>query len=404
MGWLVAQLLGLVKTSEVVKRRVPEDELKGFPAKYAQLSQLAKKMWTSSDADDEELQHELHQQLRHAMLAAFEYVDVLVTTFGQSTQAPVVNVFRPYCICMEELAQVAEHSIWGGFARHWHSPVRLAVGGLEQIPPSTFAPKQTNPLTHTCASSLQIRLFRCGLVMPTLAILHRFRTQDGVDLMNTIYHRRTKEFIAGVGATTESAHAAREHTQKGWPEIGGNGTLVMVDIETSNIGWDTASSRCCLKSATLCIKIVVDLLKEGCSAGQILYVTPYNGQLRLFNEMQALMASKVRELKEEIYSIRCSTIDAIQGSEVPVVVFDAVCPRGGNFVTESHQRALVGLTRFQGSMIVVTSAENIRASVGPDHPLLKALDFLKNTSRLVTLADLDGLIEFPEVDLEASDR
>ena len=107
------------------------------------------------------------REFRLAMFGALDYVDILVTTFGQCTQPEVIEVFHPYCIIMEELAQVAEANVWPVFGAHWMAHVRLAVGGMEQIPPTSFAPAEKNPMSDSYASSLQTRLAKAGLRTPT---------------------------------------------------------------------------------------------------------------------------------------------------------------------------------------------------------------------------------------------
>ena len=69
--------------------------------------------------------------------------------------------------------------------------MRLAVGGMGQIPPDVIY-----------ASSLQTRLAKAELRTPSLTILHRFHTQEGFDFMNIVHSREEKSFSAGENSVT----------------------------------------------------------------------------------------------------------------------------------------------------------------------------------------------------------
>ena len=162
MGLFVVQLLGLIEMNDAMKQRISRDKLEGFQKMHSELKYLTDELRAGYAVD----QNEVCQKLKRALISAFEFVDILVTTLDLALCAPVANVFLPWCICVE-LAGVAEHKIWPIFSRFWYARVRLVVGGPEPDPPPALD-LANNPLASTCASTFLARLKKTGLKMATL--------------------------------------------------------------------------------------------------------------------------------------------------------------------------------------------------------------------------------------------
>lgn len=118
-------------------------------------------------------------------------------------------------------------------------------------------------------------------------------------------------------------------------------------------------------------------------------ITPYNAQSRLV----LAMIRDLQEKDERYMSISCATVHQFQGSEKPVIIYDAVdcfrMPYPGTLITSmkndnANRLFNVAITRAQGKFILVANTDYfIRKNLSDKLLFRKAIDYIsKNDSYL----------------------
>ncbi|MBR0340884.1 MAG: AAA family ATPase [Oscillospiraceae bacterium] len=113
-------------------------------------------------------------------------------------------------------------------------------------------------------------------------------------------------------------------------------------------------------------------------------ITPYHSQSRLLHAIARSIGTRYPEL----HPIKCSTVHQFQGSEMPVIIFDAVdCyrqPYPGKLLNSKKNDYAdrlfnVALTRAQGKFIAIANADYMREKDLPKDLLLREMiDALRN--------------------------
>lgn len=134
------------------------------------------------------------------------------------------------------------------------------------------------------------------------------------------------------------------------------------------------SSRINVLSAMIDIAVAVQAAKKY----EVGIITPYHSQSRLLHAM----ARSVCSLHPELHPIKCSTVHQFQGSEMPVIIFDAVdCYRQQfpGILLSSKKNAYadrlfnVALTRAQGKFIAVANVDYMQEKNLPIDLLLREM-------------------------------
>lgn len=140
------------------------------------------------------------------------------------------------------------------------------------------------------------------------------------------------------------------------------------------------SSRINLMSAMICVKLA-ELYSDLYDVG---IITPYNAQARLVLAM-------IRDLQErnlKFSTISCATVHQFQGSEKPIIIYDAVdCFRmsyPGTLLTSQKNDTAnrlfnVALTRTQGKFILVANKDYLfRKKISKDLMFTRMLELLNS--------------------------
>ncbi len=170
-------------------------------------------------------------------------------------------------------------------------------------------------------------------------------------------------------------------------------------------------SRINLMSAMMCIKLAEKFVEEY----KVGIITPYNAQSRLI----LAMIRDLQERDKKFSAISCATVHQFQGSEKPVVIYDAVdCFRmayPSNLLTSqkndiANRLFNVALTRTQGKFILVSNREYLKKKKLSKKLLFtKALDFMTNEELNICQEKLIKVLgtqenEFPEMFLGECDE
>jgi len=109
-------------------------------------------------------------------------------------------------------------------------------------------------------------------------------------------------------------------------------------------------SRLNVAEAEVVIRIVEELLRCGVEEGSIGVISPFKAQ-------RGLIIGMLRRLN--IKGVEVDTVDAFQGREKDVVVFDVTSTSSFGFSTDAH-RLNIALTRARLKLVVVGNAEAIQ--------------------------------------------
>lgn len=149
-------------------------------------------------------------------------------------------------------------------------------------------------------------------------------------------------------------------------------------------------SRINLMSAMVCIKLA-EMFAGEYGVG---IITPYSAQSRLV----LAMIRDLQERDKRFSSVRCATVHQFQGSEQPVIIYDAVdcfrMPFPGSLLTSKKNDTAnrlfnVAITRTQGKFILVANKEYLfRKNIAKDLMFTKALKSMKNFELLIGGDDL----------------
>lgn len=140
------------------------------------------------------------------------------------------------------------------------------------------------------------------------------------------------------------------------------------------------ASRINLLSAMACIKLAEEFAEEY----KIGIITPYSAQSRLI----LAMIRDLQEKDEKYKTISSATVHQFQGSEKPIIIYDAVdcfrMPYPGMLLTTSKNDTAnrlfnVALTRTQGKFILVANIEYLyRKNISKNLFFSKTMSIMKN--------------------------
>lgn len=189
----------------------------------------------------------------------------------------------------------------------------------------------------------------------------------------------------------------------------------MVDLsETYSVCIKTMDgSRINLLSAMLCVKLAeTNIVEYKYGVG---IITPYSAQSRLI----LAMIRDIQERNCDFDNVSCATVHQFQGSEKPVIIYDAVdCYRmqyPGTLLTAVKNNMAdrlfnVALTRAQGKFILVANRDFLfRKMISPKLMFTKLMREIEQQGNTISCSDVIGEIgtikdEIPEMFLGACEE
>ena len=151
------------------------------------------------------------------------------------------------------------------------------------------------------------------------------------------------------GGKVKSARPASAHA---WKVLGEKLHSPVVWVDTKNIPGNRAeqkgTSRANATHTELSLRIAQELLKQGLTAADVGYITPFRAQALAFTDAVAAGRSKLAPLAR----MTAATVDAFQGNERRAILFDltTLVPAKPH---EDHRRLNVSLTRAQELLIII---------------------------------------------------
>jgi len=144
-----------------------------------------------------------------------------------------------------------------------------------------------------------------------------------------------------------------------WPDW--DAPVAMIPVEGSEESDEEGSSRANRSEAAMVLKIVNDLLVTGdITPDQIGVITPYNGQVRLLDDL--FHESGGRGPNDRYPGLEIKSVDGYQGREKEVIVFSTVrANENGEVGFLSDRRRLnVAITRAKRGLIIIGHPTTLR--------------------------------------------
>jgi hypothetical protein len=301
------------------------------------------------------------------------------TTSGAAKYHDLLTAKAAGVVLVEEAGEVLESHILSSLssATEDSNPTKhlILIGDHKQLRPKVenYGLTTVSGRGYNLDCSLFERLILAGHPSVALEVQHRMRPTISALVRAQTYPNLQDH---------ESVH--RRPRVKGVSE-----DIVFIDHSHFEDGADTegGTTKANLFEAKLSIEILRYFLLQGYRSGQIVFLTPYLGQLLAVTQ---LMNSELRELTALVSEsdmvdlgslnpeqppldskgpvptegIRCSTIDNFQGEEADIIVISLVrSNRRGNIgFLKEEQRVNVLLSRARHGMFLVGNSSTLRNS------------------------------------------
>ena len=168
-------------------------------------------------------------------------------------------------------------------------------------------------------------------------------------------------------------------------------------------------SRINLMSAMMCVKIAEMFAGEY----DVGIITPYSAQSRLI----LAMIRDLQERDERFKTVKCATVHQFQGSEKPIIIYDAVdcfrMPFPGTLLTSKRNDTAnrlfnVAMSRAEGKFILVANKDYLfRKNISKDLMFTKALEYMNNLGLCIGGEDIFnqfGTLEKEKAEMFLGDR
>ena len=168
-------------------------------------------------------------------------------------------------------------------------------------------------------------------------------------------------------------------------------------------------SRINLMSAMMCVKIAEMFAGEY----DVGIITPYSAQSRLI----LAMIRDLQERDERFKTVKCATVHQFQGSEKPIIIYDAVdcfrMPFPGTLLTSKRNDTAnrlfnVAMSRAEGKFILVANKDYLfRKNISKDLMFTKALKYMNNLGLCIGGEDIFnqfGTLEKEKAEMFLGDR
>ena len=168
-------------------------------------------------------------------------------------------------------------------------------------------------------------------------------------------------------------------------------------------------SRINLMSAMMCVKIAEMFAGEY----DVGIITPYRAQSRLI----LAMIRDLQERDERFKTVKCATVHQFQGSEKPIIIYDAVdcfsMPFPGTLLTSKRNDTAnrlfnVAMSRAEGKFILVANKDYLfRKNISKDLMFTKALEYMNNLGLCIGGEDIFnqfGTLEKEKAEMFLGDR
>ena len=285
---------------------------------------------------------EMERRMTESILDEAEVI--CATTIGCGHRLLTHRTFP--VVLMDEATQASEPSALVPIVKGCRQLV--LVGDHQQLPPTVVSRRAEEGGLNR---SLFERLIACGLASCMLTTQYRMHPVLREFPSARFYQNRLED---GCEAADRPAPAGFL-----WPNWDKPMAFVPVDgVEEEDEEGKSRSNR---DEAAKVLTIVTELLAMGdLTPHDIGVVTPYNGQVRLLNDL--FIQAGGREAGERFEGLEIKSVDGYQGREKEVIVFSTVRAndRGEVGFLSDHRRLNVAITRARRGLVVLGHPATLR--------------------------------------------
>lgn len=312
---------------------------------------------------------EFRKQLDTLRQATLEAADVVVGTPFCVAQHAVYSVFKPVVVMIDEAARMIEPLLWLPIA--WYSaplnPNLLAiiqVGDHYQTRPIITGISKDQVSYHQLRMSMMARLDRSDSALDKLVEQYRMH-RDIADLVDRVFYHRT--LITNQCTHHDRNPAAASVRRLNDSMFGKRSNLLAINLIETRQEWKSddksATNHAHVVATLTLLNVLLRSCRDSISAKDILILTPYRAQCRLYEK--ELQEMDLATPGKGISDVKVDTVDRFQGGESPIVLFDFVVTNKIGFMQEPG-RLCTALSRAKSGLYLIGNFGDMNKVVNKD--------------------------------------
>ncbi|CAG8008108.1 unnamed protein product [Penicillium salamii] len=302
------------------------------------------------EAEDEAaFQKDCRQMKRDALGIA----NIVIGTPAVITAPTILTCLHPSFVAVDEASMIRETDLHAAFA--WFNPISFGLfGDSRQLGPHLSAAKDQNPFFQQVQMSLLERMSTAGHMAVFLRHQRRM-TGDIQRLSCEVFYSDKTMVSAALDPEGKTQRIASWNMEK--YKVNSNALILDVPWATEElIGTSFANEE----NRKVVLDLVGKLVRAGLSkAKDIAILVGYEAQWRLYLKDLHELAQTEQDVAWK--SVRAFKIDAIQGNEADVVIFDYVRTGKQHGFIGAFRRLNVACSRGRFGFYLVGSARTLKA-------------------------------------------
>lgn len=277
---------------------------------------------------------------------------IVIGTPAVITAPTILTCLHPSFVAIDEASMIRETDLHAAFA--WFDPISFGLfGDSRQLGPHSSAGKDENPFYQQVQMSLLERMSTAGHMAAFLR--HQRRMMRGIQRLSCDVFYSDKAMI---NAVSDPEDKARRLASWNMDQHEVNSNALILDVpwtteECIGTSFANAGNR----------KVVLDLTRKLVRAGlsepkDIVILVGYEAQWRLY--IKDLHELSQTEPGVAWSSVRAFKIDAIQGNEADIVIFDYVRTGKQHGFMGAFRRLNVACSRGRFGFYLVASARTLK--------------------------------------------
>ncbi|CAG8939217.1 unnamed protein product [Penicillium salamii] len=304
--------------------------------------------WIIDAEDEAAFQKDCRKMKRDALGIA----NIVIGTPAVITAPTILTCLHPSFVAVEEASMIRETDLHAAFA--WLAPISFGLfGDSRQLGPHLSAGKDQNPFYQQVQMSLLERMSTAGHM--AVFLRHQRRMMGGIQRLSRDVFYSDKEMI---NAVSDPEGKAKELASWNMEKYTVNSNALILDVPWATeecIGTSFANAENRRVVLDLTRNLVSDRLSK---ATDIAILVGYEAQWRLYmKDLHQLAQTEGRAWS----SVRPFKIDAIQGKEADIVIFDYVRTGKQHGFMGDFRRLNVACSRGRFGFYLVGSARTLKA-------------------------------------------
>jgi hypothetical protein len=401
LGWSMAAFIGIIPNSPLAT----PDRIERHRAARNFYNDIMADRPPPSTPAEKETRTLSFARLRDDVIAS---CDVLLTTIDAAAD-PKYRLKKDTTDIkiVEEAARATENSVLAATANDLvlGTPV-IQIGDHQQLPALQMA--STKKGHQQISTSQQQRFAMTGLAFTKLSEEYRF-TGGICGLVNLEYRGQLHAHPSTTGreingtwtAFVDELFPLAGETKVDDFMVAADPIPVNRDVMLFNIQYTTrldtvTKSYCNLQTLRFGVDLLVKLTEYGIPGHAIGLLTPYTGQLQLYQRCLTTLAENHVDLED----VRVMTIDSAHGQEFEIVILDLVNTTRLGFL--NRERINTAQSRGRNACIFIADVAQLEQIKKFDKNLLgRSFQYIKQNQGMVHVSptDLQSLITLPDMDV-----